>query len=265
MSRACGHTGPWPTPLRSTPPPGAPRSSWTTTASTSGTHSSWSSVAWRSRRSRTITCEPWRSSSRSTSACPSSCAARSLSGGPRWASPPVLYTGNKVFSRLVSIPYYYYWDVPLAFAVLGALLVSSARPRVARRARHRRGRPRFRVWVRASVADRGLALRAAPGDSFPAQEGPSGDRATCRHRGAPGVPVDPGARSPRTVDACNMARGGGRPRVLSEPVRPPAEGRVRVPADPREVRDRLPNGGLRCARPGGEEGVPGHPAEDPGS
>ena len=63
----------------------------------------------------------------------------------------LLYTGNKVFIQLVSVPFYYYWDVPIAFAVLGALLLSLERPRVAGRVLAMAGLLLgFAVWLRAS-------------------------------------------------------------------------------------------------------------------
>jgi len=39
-----------------------------------------------------------------------------------------LYASNGVFYDLVSFPYYYYWDVPLTFFVLGALALAYRRP-----------------------------------------------------------------------------------------------------------------------------------------
>jgi hypothetical protein len=39
-----------------------------------------------------------------------------------------LYASNGVFYDLVSFAYYYYWDIPLTFFVLGALLVALRRP-----------------------------------------------------------------------------------------------------------------------------------------
>jgi hypothetical protein len=43
-----------------------------------------------------------------------------------------LYVGNKVFGQLVSVPFYYYWDVPITFAVLGMLAFAWRRPTEAR-------------------------------------------------------------------------------------------------------------------------------------
>jgi hypothetical protein len=63
----------------------------------------------------------------------------------------LLYTCNKVFIQLVSVPFYYYWDVPVAFAVLGALLLSLERPEVAGRILGMAGLLLgFAVWLRAS-------------------------------------------------------------------------------------------------------------------
>src|SRR5206468_7902634 len=39
-----------------------------------------------------------------------------------------LYASNAVFSDLVSFAFYYYWDIPLTFVVLGALLLAYRRP-----------------------------------------------------------------------------------------------------------------------------------------
>jgi hypothetical protein len=39
-----------------------------------------------------------------------------------------LYVSNGPFSNLVSFPFYYYWDIPLTFLVLGALLLAVRRP-----------------------------------------------------------------------------------------------------------------------------------------
>ena len=44
-----------------------------------------------------------------------------------------MYVTNGVFAALVAFAYYYYWDIPLTFVVLGALLVASIRPQEARR------------------------------------------------------------------------------------------------------------------------------------
>ena len=40
-----------------------------------------------------------------------------------------LYVSNAPFDDLVSIPYYYYWDIPIAFLVLGALFLAYRQPR----------------------------------------------------------------------------------------------------------------------------------------
>ena len=39
-----------------------------------------------------------------------------------------LYSSNQVFFDLVSFPFYYYWDIPLTFVVLGAMLLAFRRP-----------------------------------------------------------------------------------------------------------------------------------------
>jgi hypothetical protein len=39
-----------------------------------------------------------------------------------------LYSSNQVFFDLLSFPFYYYWDIPLAFIVLGGLLLAYRRP-----------------------------------------------------------------------------------------------------------------------------------------
>ena len=43
-----------------------------------------------------------------------------------------LYTSNYVFQSLLSFPFYYYWDIPFTFVVLGALLLAFRQPRDAR-------------------------------------------------------------------------------------------------------------------------------------
>lgn len=45
----------------------------------------------------------------------------------------LLYVTNGVFSALVAVAYYYYWDIPLTFIVLGSLLLALVRPNEARR------------------------------------------------------------------------------------------------------------------------------------
>ena len=44
-----------------------------------------------------------------------------------------LYVTNGVFAALVAFAYYYYWDIPLTFIVLGSLLLASIHPNEARR------------------------------------------------------------------------------------------------------------------------------------
>ena len=39
-----------------------------------------------------------------------------------------LYASNQVFFDLVSFPFYYFWDIPLTFVVLGAMLLAYRRP-----------------------------------------------------------------------------------------------------------------------------------------
>ena len=39
-----------------------------------------------------------------------------------------LYATNQPFHNLVSVPFYYYWDIPITFIVLGALLLSYRQP-----------------------------------------------------------------------------------------------------------------------------------------
>jgi hypothetical protein len=61
------------------------------------------------------------------------------------------YTANAVFVRLVAVPLYYYWDVPICFAVLGSLLFALEDPRRARLLLFGAGALLgFAVWLRAS-------------------------------------------------------------------------------------------------------------------
>jgi hypothetical protein len=62
-----------------------------------------------------------------------------------------LYVANKVFLEQVSVAYYYFWDVPITFIVLGALLLARRRPEQARRWLALAGAVLgFGVWLRAS-------------------------------------------------------------------------------------------------------------------
>ncbi len=62
-----------------------------------------------------------------------------------------LYVGNKVFLEQVSVTYYYFWDVPFTFIVLGALALAYRRPEQARRWLALGGAVLgFGVWLRAS-------------------------------------------------------------------------------------------------------------------
>jgi hypothetical protein len=69
----------------------------------------------------------------------------------RWCAPLGLaaacaYVANAVFVRLVSVPLYYYWDVPIGFAVLGGLLLALEDDR------------RARGWLLGAGAVLGLAV-----------------------------------------------------------------------------------------------------------
>ena len=46
----------------------------------------------------------------------------------RHASRRILYASDGIFYDLVSFAFYYYWDIPLTFLVLGALLLACRRP-----------------------------------------------------------------------------------------------------------------------------------------
>jgi hypothetical protein len=62
-----------------------------------------------------------------------------------------LYVSNQPFLNLVSIPFYYYWDIPLTFVVLGGLLLAGRRPAETRRWLTLVGLALgFGVWLRGS-------------------------------------------------------------------------------------------------------------------
>jgi len=64
---------------------------------------------------------------------------------------PYLYASNGVFVNLVSFAYYYYWDIPLTFIVLGSLLLAYRRPdRAALWLVLTGAALGFGVWLRAS-------------------------------------------------------------------------------------------------------------------
>ena len=95
----------------------------TTTRSTSAIRSSSRPRGWRFRRCPTTTCGHWRCS------CVVDAAARGLRVLRVLALEPVARTAGgvsvlvqlAVFFELVSFAFYYYWDIPLTFVVLGAL------------------------------------------------------------------------------------------------------------------------------------------------
>ena len=67
------------------------------------------------------------------------------------AATTLAYVCNAVFARLVAIPLYYYWDVPIGLALLGAVLVALETPRRAGVLLGAAGALLgFAVWVRAS-------------------------------------------------------------------------------------------------------------------
>jgi hypothetical protein len=74
----------------------------------------------------------------------------------QWSTPTgvlasLLYVTNAVFAVLVSFAYYYYWDIPLTFVILGSLLLATRYPANARQwlvvAAVTLG---FGVWLRGS-------------------------------------------------------------------------------------------------------------------
>jgi hypothetical protein len=99
-----------------------------------------------------------------------------------------LYVSNGPFYNLVSFPYYYYWDIPIAFIVLDALLLALPAPRRgARVVDPRRACTRLRrLAARILVADCLLPVRARGGDPGVTKDpARPGDR-VCARRGAPG-------------------------------------------------------------------------------
>lgn len=69
-----------------------------------------------------------------------------------------LYVSNGPFYNLVSFPYYYYWDIPIAFIVLGALLLACRRPAEGRAIRRSRAASTCAPWMigLSSVGSRSL-------------------------------------------------------------------------------------------------------------
>jgi hypothetical protein len=71
----------------------------------------------------------------------------------------LLYCSNQVFSDLVSFPFYYYWDIPLTFVVLGSLLLAFREPaRATGWLTLMAGTIGFGVWLRGSWWPIGLFL-----------------------------------------------------------------------------------------------------------
>jgi hypothetical protein len=62
-----------------------------------------------------------------------------------------LYTSNYVFQSLLAFPFYYYWDIPFTFVVLGALLLAYRHP------------PNARLWMMLAglVLGAGVWLRGS--------------------------------------------------------------------------------------------------------
>ena len=138
-----------------------------------------------------------------------------------------LYTSNGAFYDLVSFAYYYYWDIPLTFVVLGALLLACRRPAEATAwltlagagARVRRVAARIVVAaVAVSVRRRALHAGAAAqaGRRRSSRLRSSRRRRWCDRRSRAGTDVH---------DARRLARRAGRARLLPESLRPGGEGR----------------------------------------
>jgi hypothetical protein len=62
-----------------------------------------------------------------------------------------VYSCNQVFARLTALVFYYFWDIPVAFVVLGSVVLAALRPRQARAWMTLAGLTLgFGVWLRAS-------------------------------------------------------------------------------------------------------------------
>ena len=169
-----------------------------------------------------------------------------------------LYASNGVFYDLVSFAYYYYWDIPLTFVVLGALLLAYRRPAEATRwltlagARSRLRRVAARIVVAAlAVPVRGRGVHA--GAAQKAARRRSSRSRWSRRRRSSARRVARGQLTFTTRAVWHVALVGLG--YYPNPYGLEAKDESDLQADQTEVRRRVQVRGLLGARSGGEEGV----------
>ena len=144
-----------------------------------------------------------------------------------------LYASDGVFLNLVSFAFYYYWDIPFTFVVLGSLLLAYRRPEQAGVWLTLMGAALgVGVWMRGSWWPIALFLFALAGVTPQLRKKMVYAVVIFAVIAAPQVIRASRARGHLDVlDASGLARGPGRSRLLSEPIRPGTERRGDFQAD----------------------------------